>query len=174
MLAVNTRLLFQTGYAGGSHYTHKGGGSNHLCLPEQPHWKSYTGKSSTNNAYVHGAEYRFADTPVLGDGDNTNHMYEDVPCVVCEVYDRFSLMMIPGSDLCPDKWTTEYTGYLSAERYAHCRTEFVCLDEDSEGSVAGREIKAGVLFYPVQSVCGSLPCPPYANLRELACAVCTK
>ena len=32
----------------------------------------------------------------------------------------------------------------------------------------------GLLFQFVEARCGSLPCPPYGNDKELSCAVCTK
>jgi hypothetical protein len=32
----------------------------------------------------------------------------------------------------------------------------------------------GALLYLAESSCGSLPCPPYGNAKELTCAVCTK
>ena len=38
----------------------------------------------------------------------------------------------------------------------------------------GQDNKNGALFYPVEAVCGSLPCPRYVNGWELTCAVCTK
>ena len=32
----------------------------------------------------------------------------------------------------------------------------------------------GTRFFPVEGRCGSLPCPPYKETKELTCAVCTK
>lgn len=51
-------------------------------------------------------------------------------------------------------------------------SNYACMDANPEkkGSNVNHE---GRLFYPVESVCGSLPCPPYVNNRELTCAVCT-
>ena len=119
-----------------------------------PSSNKYSSKASGLNGYVHGAEFAFRTTYVpLGE---SNHHSEDVPCAFCQVYDRFSSIVIPASNHCPDAWTTEYTGYLSSEKIYHYRTEFVCLDGNPESSVGGP---------PVQSVCGALPCPPYANLR---------
>ncbi len=53
------------------------------------------------------------------------------------------------------------------------RTEFVCVDRDAEADY-GAVDDNGASFYPVEGICGSLPCQPYVNYRELTCAVCSK
>ncbi len=59
-------LGFFAGVAGGSYYTHTGGGSNYQCLPRNPQWGRHTDgiKSGT---YMYGAEYEFptANSPFL-------------------------------------------------------------------------------------------------------------
>ena len=47
-----------------------------------------------------------------------------------------------------------------------------CVDAAPEaaGSVGSSN---GNLWYPTESECGSLPCGPYVQDRELTCAVCT-
>jgi len=52
--------------------------------------------------------------------------------------------------------------------------EYICVDEDAEYVPGTQANKDGALLYPVEGVCGSLPCNPYVNGRELTCAVCTK
>ena len=50
-----------------------------------------------------------------------------------------------------------------------------CMDvtlKPTTGSAGTNE--DGLLFYFVEGRCGSLPCPPYDNTKELSCAVCTK
>jgi hypothetical protein len=75
--------------------------------------------------------------------------------------------------LCPSGWTREYFGYLMATHYTHAASEFVCVDVNPEatGSTANHN---GNLWYPTEAECGSLPCGPYVQDRELGCAVCTK
>jgi hypothetical protein len=47
-------MLIIVGQAGGNYYTNKGGGSNYLCLPNDPdNGKPY----STDNDVLYGAEY---------------------------------------------------------------------------------------------------------------------
>ena len=53
------------------------------------------------------------------------------------------------------------------------RNMFVCVDHNAEPT-GSRSDNDGNLFYPVEARCGSLPCLPYVNGRELTCAVCTK
>lgn len=53
-------------------------------------------------------------------------------------------------------------------------TDYICVDNDAEYVPGTKANKDGALLYPVEGVCGSLPCKPYVNGRELTCAVCTK
>ena len=83
--------------------------------------------------------------------------------------------MMPGKDICDEGWTREYSGYISAERSDHYRTDFVCMDDDAEPSfISSPENEDGVLLYPAQTICGSLPCQPYAQDMDLLCVVCTR
>lgn len=52
--------------------------------------------------------------------------------------------------------------------------DFICVDEDAEARPGTGGNKNGALLYPVEGVCGSLPCNPYVAGREFTCAVCTK
>ena len=48
-------------------------------------------------------------------------------------------------------------------------------DEDPEvTSHSSADLDAGMLLYVVQTVCGSLPCVPYADDRDLLCVVCSR
>ena len=60
-------------------------------------------------------------------------------------------------------------------RYTHkSGTEYICIDKIKAEKTGSRANKDGALLYPVEAVCGSLPCGPYINGRELSCVVCTK
>jgi hypothetical protein len=83
--------------------------------------------------------------------------------------------MVPAHFECHDGWTREYWGYITSGYKGHKgRTEYACMDAEPTADVAGYRNEDGALFYPVDGVCGSLPCPPYVNGRELTCVVCTK
>jgi len=158
------------GLMGGEAYSHTGGGVNYLCLPKNPKYDKY--KNGHQNAgYMYGSQYEMRFNPFT----TKNLHNHDAPCVVCFVKSRSSLLMMPARNDCPSGWTEEYHGYLMSEYYNHKKpSEFVCVDNDAEkipGTSAG---KSGVLLYPVEGVCGTLPCGPYVAGRELTCAVCTK
>ena len=156
------------GRAGGSYYSHTGGGGNPQCLPLDP--KSYKTVSGTQRrAYMYGAEYDNTDQ-LVANSHNT-----EVLCAVCYVPTRNALYMIPAKYDCPKDWTREYFGYLMSEYYTHYRSQFSCVDHSLKPVIGSSHDHNGFLFYPVEGVCGSsLPCPPYSQDKELSCAVCTK
>ena len=85
------------------------------------------------------------------------------------------MLMMPARNDCPSGWTEEYHGYLMTENHGHKHSsDFICVDEDPEYVPGSNANKDGALLYPVEGVCGSLPCLPYVSGRELTCAVCTK
>ena len=165
----STAQLVYSGRAGGSWYDHTGSGSNPQCLPLDPNFLLEI--SGPYRAFMYGAEYQI-------DTDTNSHLHglhdTDVPCAVCHVSNRTAVYMVPANYTCPPGWTTEYYGYLMAERYNHNRSQFTCMDiafKPVDGSSANLD---GLRFYFVEGRCGSLPCPPYDNTKELSCAVCTK
>ncbi|CAH1793193.1 unnamed protein product [Owenia fusiformis] len=180
--ATNGATVLYKGIAAGSEHLHTGGGSNYLCLPDDPEWQTYVDGVAVAGAYIHGAEYQFYKdnkhhVPFSGanapGGDPHALHDQDVPCVVCQI--PRNTVMIPAKRTCPSGWTSEFNGYLVAEHYSHpSNKEFVCMDDAPEALTGGHENRNGALFYSVQSVCGSLPCPKYVNGRELTCVVCSK
>ena len=58
-----TELVYE-GIAAGSHYSHKGGGSNRLCLPLQPKYGAYR-PGVQGNVPLHGSEYQIGTAPPL-------------------------------------------------------------------------------------------------------------
>ena len=159
--------LVYKGRAGASAYNHQGGGGNPQCLPLDPTF--YKTVSGTQNlAFMYGAEYE-ATNSLVSNSDDT-----DVPCAVCYVPTRNALYMIPAKYDCPKDWTREYFGYLMSEHYNHQRSQFSCVDHSLTSVIGSSHKRDSLLFYPVEGVCGSLPCPPYSPDKELSCAVCTK
>ena len=165
-------IIFNTGLTAGDHYTHKGGGSNFLCLPYDPEYLQVQ-PGEQGWAVIHSAEYETGGFPPLS---NVND--GDIPCAVCRVSRRGTMLMIPAKIQCPSDWTEEYQGYLMTAHYNHENSkEYVCVDEDAEvrpDSNAASQDPA--LLYPVEGRCsgtGNLPCRPYITGDELACVVCT-
>ena len=166
----STAQLVYSGRAGGSYFNHTGGGSNPQCLPLDPNFlREISGTQF--RALMYGAEY---DTLTDGNSHVHGRHETDVPCAVCHVSNRTAVYMVPAKYTCPTGWTREYYGYLMAERHIHHRSQFNCMDIAFKVVPGSPANKDGLLFYFVEGRCGSLPCPPYDNTKELSCAVCTK
>ena len=158
------------GYVGGSHYSHKGGASNYICLTRDPIYAKYQSGYQDDRARIFGAEYQTFSTGIY---PSSLHDH-DVPCAVCHVTKRASQMMVPGGNVCPAGWTREYKGYLMAAYHNHYRTMYTCVDENPDYTRGTHANLNGALFYFVEGDCGSLPCKPYIAGHELTCAVCTR
>ena len=172
---IYLHLIIDAGIAGGSHYQSTGGASDYLCLPHDPQWGNHNNVVN-NLGEVYGAEYETPNFPfTIGSNAATTLQDQNVPCAVCQSQGRQSAIMIPARFDCYSGWTKEYSGYLvSGHRTNPGRYQYACMDKDPDIDVAGFRNENGALFFSVDAVCGSLPCPPYANGRELTCVVCTR
>ena len=165
------------------YYAYGGGGSNILCLPEEPQWRNHT-TSSPNSGWLYGTMYNlggvhasFVSTVNTG---GRSLQGAPVPCAVCYVPQRSASVMIPAATGCPVGWTPEYGGYLMSEysiddnkqRPRH-PTTYICVDQAPE-IARGVPNSSQVYLSLVKIGCGTLPCSHYPNGWELACAVCTK
>jgi hypothetical protein len=157
-----------TGYVGGKSHTHAGSGANTLCLTDTPTWGQFSA-GDQNGALIYGAEF---ETSGYGLANMTSLHDYDARCVVCET-PKSTTIMVPGTQVCPSGWTLEYSGYLMGNHYTQNASEFICMDASptQSGSPVNNN---GTLFYPTEAECGSLPCLPYVQDRELTCAVCAK
>ena len=166
-------ILFNfLGIIGGEHHDHYGGGSNYLCLPRIPKYDKYQ-NGHQSAGFVYGAEYEVGQ--FNGKPFDRNLQDHDAPCAVCFVKSRGSMLMMPARNDCPSGWTEEYHGYLMTEYPFHKHSrEFICVDGDPDYVPGSKQGRDGALLYPVEGKCGSLPCLPYVEGRELTCAVCTK
>ncbi|XP_036354439.1 short-chain collagen C4-like, partial [Octopus sinensis] len=173
---TNSSLVYD-GLVGGQYYDQSGGGSNLLCLPKDPIWANYTAKREAAGS-IYGSEYQLQDYPTnkIFSFANAKSLHDhDVPCAVCLTRQPAAVMMLPARTKCYPGWTAEYSGYLMAGRHVHKgRLEYVCVDYAPEADPAGYKDDGGAVLYFVQSVCGSLPCPPYVKGLELTCVVCSK
>lgn len=165
------------GYAAGSHYSQQGGGTNYLCLPEDPQW-SHHQDGFQGAAQLYGVEYQFA---TVGSPFSTRNirghqlLHNDAPCTACHVESRSSVLMIPARINCPTGWTMEYWGYLVSGNQGHPNQKtYECLDEAPEIVSGGSPSQNSAMFHFVEAVCGALHCPKYVNGWEMSCVVCTK
>ena len=160
---VSGTTLVYSGYAGGTAYFNRGGGSNHLCMPLDPEYTLPTESGVQGFSLVYGSEYESA---FLGSQN------ENVPCAVCLVSARSEVLMIPAKTSCPSSWIREYYGYLMSER--NYRTTFVCVDEGME-FLPNRTGHADACdLWTAEVSCVSMPCPPYDEEKEVGCVVCSK
>ncbi|XP_070177739.1 uncharacterized protein [Littorina saxatilis] len=157
---VNSALVY-AGVAGGKLHSHKGSGTNPLCLTLTPQFDD--AKVPSHYGYLYGAEYETIP----------GHEDHNVPCSVC-LASQSTTIMVPGTLSCPSGWTSQYTGHLVSQLADHFATEYVCLDGSPEHSLNDESNENGLLFYYVITVCGSLPCAPYINNRVVTCVVCSK
>ena len=167
---VKGTVLLYSGFAGGSHYTHQGAGANHLCLPTYPEY-------STSLRYAAGIQGHAPAFRAEYKHPNQGRHNDNVPCAVCYVSTRPSVIMIPAKATCPSTWTREYYGYIMTSHHAlHHRSTYECMDEDQESLPNSPENSDGALFHHVEASCDpeQLPCPPYDESKELNCVVCTK
>jgi len=180
-----TYIILFIGYAAGGLYNKGGSGSNFLCLPEDPQWKTYLNGHQSRTASIAGVEYQLFNSPhrsqnnVFSEVNNGDNPLLDnpAPCAFCYVQGRSTVAMIPARTQCPDGWTMEYAGYLVADytgsTSSHQRSNYMCWDEAPEVAVGGINHDQAVI-YPVEVQCGSLPCSLYITGRELTCVVCSK
>ena len=178
---ISSYFYCATGYAAGPHHNEGGSGSNFLCLPEDPDWKTYRDGHQPYIGAIYGVEYELFNS----DYNYYNNIFSEdnsggplankpAPCAVCYVQARSTVLIVPAKTQCLDGWTTEYAGYLiSDSTSATHRSNYICWDEAPEVAVGGTH-KNQAVIYPVEVQCGSLPCSVYISGRELTCVVCSK
>jgi len=83
--------------------------------------------------------------------------------------------MVPAKTQCPDGWIKEYCGYLASDASLadRARSSYVCWDRAPEIAAGGTE-EGQAVVYPVEVICGTLPCSTFISNRELTCVVCSK
>ena len=125
-------------------------------------------ESDGHHALIYGSEYEF-------DFGNVKQE-DDVPCAVCYVKTASASLMIPAKKTCPLGWASQYSGYLVANSQDKADgSEYVCVDGNPQYFEGTRQHNdPSKLMYPVRAVCGSLPCPPYANGDYITCVVCVR
>ena len=145
-----TELLY-SGRAAGPHTNQKGGGSNLLCLPDNPEWSTHL--LGTFKAGAHD---------------------QNAPCAVCYTPTRSTMVMIPAWTHCPASWTKEYVGYIMTSRRDNSRLQFECVDKDLEYVPGEARDVDGELLHIVEVICNTgINCPPYHTGKELTCVACT-
>ena len=166
-----------SGYAVGSHHRSIGGGSNQLCLPEEPQLQNHT-KPGVAAGWLYGIQYQ-TNSAKYRDGTTAYHA-KPTPCADCYVPQRSAQLMNPASNTCPVGWTREYNGYLMSEAShvfgaltsSHHSTSYICVDSAPEVAT-GPGLTQGLLYF-TRVGCGTLPCSKFTARFNVPCVVCTK
>ena len=140
------------GRAGGSWFSHTGGGANYLCMPNDPDYLRYT-PGVQGRSPVYGAEYE-----IWGGGPFQAVFQHNVPCAVCYASTRVAVTMIPAKTQCPSTWTLEYSGYLMSaykgtSSNPHYRTMFECVDKNPDSIPGSAPNVNGAVFYHTEASC---------------------
>ena len=163
----------------GKHHSSPGGGTNYLCLPDDPEYDP-NAPDGIHTA-LRATHYRYS----LYQSD-----LRRVPCVACETEKRVNHIMVPAKTRCPtSEWKLEYKGYIvSMAEYNtgvddfldnYHATSYICLDSNSE-SLTSKSYKHnyGSLLYTTNVACSGNSalhnCPPYKPTTALSCVVCSK
>lgn len=165
------------GYAAGNLYSEQGGGSNYLCLPERPEWGRTIDGMQNGGSFIHGVEYEMqqSNSPFLTTNNGGSQLLNtNAPCSLCQVTGSSTQIMLPARKDCPAGWHLQYRGYLVTSHRSNHKKDYICLDEAPEAIHGSHRNDNGALLYPVEVVCGSLPCPQYVNGWEIACVVCVR
>ena len=158
--------LIYSGVVAGSHNSHGGAAVNPLCLHPNPQYLQYQ-DGYQGHVYVYGAEYQIDSGSPLNNANDRN-----VPCALCTIYGRTTVITIPSRIDCPNGWRREYYGYLMAGHYSSSAgTQFTCVDKDLQQILGSGDNTDGYLFYTAEAQCNQhIPCSD----KELTCVVCTK
>lgn len=167
--------LTYSGFVGGSAYNQGGGGANFLCLPFRPKYDRYN-RGAQSFGILSGTEYKFHLSPPY---ESPLHD-KNVPCSVCYVSKKNSVIMVPGRRDCPPRWSLEYFGYLMTSHHElggnmDHRSEYICVDalfETLPGHAGGTE---GAHLWTIETSCAvGVDCPPYSDEKEVTCSVCSR
>ena len=100
-ISVISYVSVTAGYAAGPIHNQGGGGSNFLCLPEEPQWKTYLTGDHTSGT-IAGVEYELFNSGiyhnnVFSESNNGGNplVNNPAPCAVCYVQGRSTILMIP-------------------------------------------------------------------------------
>ena len=154
--------MIYSGKVAGANHADKGGGGNAQCLPTDPEYNDSI-NTTQKKAYMYGAQF---DNSI----DILNH---DIPCALCYANHSTSLM-IPAKFTCPSGWTNEYYGYLMTSLGYQSKVEYMCVDKAFKNTKRRSKVDKGLLLYPVEVKCQSLPCPPFNATTDMMCVLCTK
>ncbi|KAG1684939.1 hypothetical protein GQR58_009279 [Nymphon striatum] len=165
-------VTIYAGVAAGGYSGHAGGGADYQCLPNDPEF-GYVNPglqyaTGVGGSAMYGVEFKLNNIDPFDNKFNKGKTMnnEDSTCAACLAAGKSATMMIPAMTSCPQGWSLEYKGYLMAPHYKQHRMNYACVDEAPEPRNSGANTVGGLYWYPVEIVCGAIPCPQYVNGHE--------
>ena len=156
--------VYQGAAAGGDH-GHSGSPANMMCLPPDPK-RFPDNPSQSGTYYAYGVEYEVSGQ--LNHADDRN-----MPCAVCEVTGKSTMLMIPSHYQCPTGWRMEYNGYIMAGHYGNSGSSmYNCIDKHLQQISGSGGNHGGHQLYTIYAVSGQFL--PYIGSYAMTCVVCTK
>ena len=153
------------GVAAGGHYSHSGSPANMMCLPPNP-MRFPDNPSQGGSYYAYGVEYQVSGQ--LNHADERN-----MPCAVCEITGKSTILMIPSHYECPTGWRMEYNGYIMAGRHSHAGSSmYNCIDKHLQQISGSGGDHGGHQLYTIYAVSGQFL--PRISSYALTCVMCTK
>ena len=153
-----------TGVAAGGDKDVHGSAANMLCLPPNPiHYSN----GASGIEYVYGVEYQTSG--ILDHADARN-----MPCAMCEVTGKSTVLMIPSRYVCPNGWRLEYNGYIMVgDDGEEGSSMYDCIDVSLEQIPGTGGDRGWHHLFPVR-VGTSSDSLPYDYSYAMTCAVCSK
>jgi len=162
--------LVYAGLMGGSNYNSGTGGSNYLCLSNDPQYQNPTALSQNPGTSIYRTEYETSGQ--VNTYWNGLQNYE-APCAVCQVSSsRGYSFMQPGRTSCPSGFTLDYQGLLMTMRSSFQRTSYICVDSNAQG-VGSSLNENGNLLYMVQTASSNNAPMGFNANYEVSCSHCT-
>ena len=152
------------GVAAGGDRDFHGSSVNMLCLPPNPMRYSNNAKGIE---YAVGVEYKA--NGALDHADSRN-----IPCAMCEVTGKSTIMMIPSHYVCPNGWRLEYNGYIMVGNdVEEGGSMYDCIDISLEQIPGTGSDQGWHQLWPVY-VGSSADSLPRDNSYAMTCAICSK
>ena len=153
------------GTAAGGRYSHTGSPANMMCLPPNP-MRFADNPSQSGYYYAYGVEYQV--------NGQLNHAEDrNMPCAVCEVTGKSTILMIPSHYQCPAGWRMEYNGYIMAGHPSHAgNSMYNCIDKHLQQISGSGGDNSGHQLYTIYAQSGQFL--PYVGSNAMTCVVCTK
>lgn len=115
-------------------------------MPEDPEYTLASKSGREGRAYVHGVEYE----GLTIEAGRSSH---NIPCVVCSVSARNSVITITEKSSCPSGWTGEYEGFLMSGNGESSGAMYSCVDMSMAFIPGSQSDEPGGQFWHVEAGC---------------------